>query len=60
MTRVSQKWTQDQGVPLRTTPTLQVWTREDLAESDAANMSAEADLIADEEAPQDQSELALE
>ena len=37
-----------------------MWTREDLAESDAANMSAEADLIADEEAPQDQSELALE
>ena len=40
--------------------TLQVWTREDLAESDAVNISAEADLIADEEAPQDQSELDLE
>ena len=48
------------GVLISTTPTLQVWTREDLAESDAVNVSAEADLIADEEAPQDQSELALE
>ena len=48
------------SVLISTTPTLQVWTREDLAESDAVNMSAEADLIADEEAPQDQSELALE